>query len=68
MNRGDITKTIVQYTDVCPLGLLLPRQYYSTRSTSSSYKISGSAVKAILTDFYCKILSIMFDCIIIHDL
>jgi hypothetical protein len=39
-----------------PLGPLLPRQYYSTRSASSSHKISGSAVKAILTDFYCKIL------------
>jgi hypothetical protein len=39
-----------------PLGPLLPRQYYSTRSVSSSHKISGSAVKAILTDFYCKIL------------
>jgi hypothetical protein len=39
-----------------PLGPLQPRQYYSTRSASSSHKISGSAVKAILTDFYCKIL------------
>jgi hypothetical protein len=39
MNSRDITKTIVQYTDVCPLGLLLPRQYYSIRSTSSSHKI-----------------------------
>jgi hypothetical protein len=38
-----------------PLGPLQPRQYYSTRSASSSHKISGSAVKAILTDFYCKI-------------
>jgi hypothetical protein len=42
-----------------PLGPLQPRQYYSTRSASSSHKISGSAVKAILTDFYCNsILSI----------
>jgi hypothetical protein len=41
------------------LGTLLPRQYYSTRSASSSHKISVSAVKAILTDFYCNsILSI----------
>jgi hypothetical protein len=39
-----------------PLGPLQPCQYYSTRSASSSHKISGSAVKAILTDFYCKIL------------
>jgi hypothetical protein len=39
-----------------PLGPLQPRQYYSTRSASSSHKISDSAVKAILTDFYCKIL------------
>jgi hypothetical protein len=39
-----------------PLGPLPPRQYYSTRSASSSHKFSGSAVKAILTDFYCKIL------------
>jgi hypothetical protein len=39
-----------------PLGPLQPRQYYSTRSASSSHKISVSAVKAILTDFYCKIL------------
>jgi hypothetical protein len=39
-----------------PLGPLQPRQYYSTRSASSSHKISGSAVKTILTDFYCKIL------------
>jgi hypothetical protein len=39
-----------------PLGPLQPRQYYSNRSASSSHKISGSAVKAILTDFYCKIL------------
>jgi hypothetical protein len=39
-----------------PLGPLQPRQYYSTRSASSSHKISGSAVKAILTNFYCKIL------------
>jgi hypothetical protein len=39
-----------------PLGPLQPRQYYSTRSASSSHKIPGSAVKAILTDFYCKIL------------
>jgi hypothetical protein len=39
-----------------PLGPLQPRQYYSTRSASSSHKISGSAGKAILTDFYCKIL------------
>jgi hypothetical protein len=39
-----------------PLGPLQPRQYYSTRSASSSHKIFGSAVKAILTDFYCKIL------------
>jgi hypothetical protein len=39
-----------------PLGPLQPRQYYSTRSATSSHKISGSAVKAILTDFYCKIL------------
>jgi hypothetical protein len=37
-----------------PLGPLQPRQYYSTRSASSSHKISGSAVKAILTDFYCN--------------
>jgi hypothetical protein len=41
-----------------PLGPLQPRQYYSTRSASWSHKISGSAVKAILTDFYCKILLI----------
>jgi hypothetical protein len=39
-----------------PLGRLLPRRYYSTRSASSCHKISGSAVKAILTDIYCKIL------------
>jgi hypothetical protein len=39
-----------------PLGPFQPCQYYSTRSASSSHKISGSAVKAILTDFYCKIL------------
>jgi hypothetical protein len=39
-----------------PLGPLLPLQHYSTRFASSSHKISSSAVKAILTDFYCKIL------------
>jgi hypothetical protein len=44
-----------------PLGPLQPRQYYSTRSASSSHKISGSAVKAILTDFYCKILKLKND-------
>jgi hypothetical protein len=46
----------VQYTSV---RVLLPRQYYSTRSASSSHKIAGSAVKTILTNFYSNsILSI----------
>jgi hypothetical protein len=44
---GEILQKLLYNTR--PLGPLQPRQYYSTRSASSSHKISGSAVKAILT-------------------
>jgi hypothetical protein len=43
--------------NIRPLGPLLPRQYYSTRSSSSSHKfLAVGAVKVALTDFCCKIL------------